>query len=132
MERQAYTVHQKTTLDGILPAKRGVPQIEVTFSIDANGILEVTALDKGTNKKQNIRIEGSSGLSQEEIEQMKNDAEAHADEDAAELVKDGLNKIGLKSANVSLRKVYEWAYRGYEMEDIPQGACYLANGIFFH
>ena len=68
-------------LDGILPAKRGVPQIEVTFSIDANGILEVTALDKGTNKKQNIRIEGSSGLSQEEIEQMKNDAEAHADED---------------------------------------------------
>ena len=68
-------------LDGILPAKRGVPQIEVTFSIDANGILEVTALDKGTNKKQNIRIEGSSGLSQEEIEQMKNDAAAHADED---------------------------------------------------
>ena len=72
-------------LDGILPAKKGVPQIEVTFSIDANGILEVTALDKGTNKKQNIRIEGSSGLSQEEIDQMKQDAENHAEEDKKKL-----------------------------------------------
>ena len=68
-------------LSDIPPAKRGIPQIEVTFSIDANGILEVTAKDKATNKSQNIKIEGSSGLSKEEIEQMKADAETHAEED---------------------------------------------------
>jgi len=68
-------------LDGIPPAPRGVPQIEVTFDIDANGILNVTAKDKGTNKVQKITIQGSSGLSEEEIEKMKKDAEAHADED---------------------------------------------------
>ncbi len=68
-------------LDGISPAPRGVPQIEVTFDIDANGILQVKALDKGTNKEQSIRIEGSSGLSEDEVEKMKADAEAHADED---------------------------------------------------
>ncbi|QSH39592.1 molecular chaperone DnaK [Candidatus Kaiserbacteria bacterium] len=68
-------------LDGIAPAPRGVPQIEVTFDIDANGILQVKALDKGTSKEQSIRIEGSSGLSEEEVEKMKADAEAHADED---------------------------------------------------
>ena len=69
-------------LDGILPAKRGVPQIEVKFSIDANGILEVTAIDKGTGKKRDIRIEGSSGLSKEEVERMKTEAEANAEADA--------------------------------------------------
>ncbi len=68
-------------LDGIMPAMRGVPQIEVKFAIDANGILEVTAVDKGTGKKQDIRIEGSSGLSKEDVERMKSEAEAHADED---------------------------------------------------
>lgn len=68
-------------LDGIAPAPRGVPQIEVTFDIDANGILQVKAVDKGTNKEQSIRIEGSSGLSEDEVEKMKADAEAHADED---------------------------------------------------
>lgn len=68
-------------LDGIPPAPRGVPQIEVTFDIDANGILNVTSLDKGTNKKQSIRIEASTGLSNEEIERMKNEAQAHAEED---------------------------------------------------
>lgn len=68
-------------LDGIPPAPRGVPQIEVTFDIDVNGILSVTAKDKATNKEQNIRIEASSGLSKEEIEKMKNEAQAHADED---------------------------------------------------
>ncbi len=68
-------------LDGIPPAPRGVPQVEVTFDIDSNGILSVSALDKGTNKKQNIRIEASTGLSKEEIEKMKNDAVANADED---------------------------------------------------
>jgi molecular chaperone DnaK len=68
-------------LDGIPPAPRGVPQIEVTFDIDANGILHVTAKDKGTNKEQKIRIEAGSGLSKEEIEKMKNDAKAHEAED---------------------------------------------------
>ena len=70
-------------LDGIPPAGRGVPQIEVTFDIDANGIIKVSALDKATNKSQEIRIEASSGLSEEEIEKMKAEAEANADADKA-------------------------------------------------
>ena len=68
-------------LDGIPPAPRGTPQIEVTFDIDANGILNVSAQDKGTGKKQNITITGSSGLTEEDIEKMKKDAEQHSDED---------------------------------------------------
>ena len=68
-------------LDGIPPAPRGVPQIEVTFDIDANGILNVSAMDKATGKSQNIRIEASSGLSDEEIKRMKAEAEANADAD---------------------------------------------------
>ena len=68
-------------LDGIPPAPRGVPQIEVTFDIDANGILNVSAKDKATGKVQSIRIEGSTGLSKEEIEKMKKEAEMHAKED---------------------------------------------------
>ncbi len=68
-------------LADIPPAPRGVPQIEVEFNIDANGILNVTATDKATSKSQNIEIKGSSGLSDTEIEQMKKDAEAHADDD---------------------------------------------------
>lgn len=68
-------------LDGIPPAPRGIPQIEVTFDIDANGILNVKAVDKASGKEQSIKIEGSSGLSKEEIERMKKDAEAHAEED---------------------------------------------------
>ena len=68
-------------LDGIAPAPRGVPQIEVTFDIDSNGILNVKAVDKGTGKEQSITIQGSTGLSEEEIEKMKKDAEAHAEED---------------------------------------------------
>ncbi|MEN8125970.1 MAG: molecular chaperone DnaK [Bacteroidota bacterium] len=68
-------------LDGIPPAQRGVPQIEVTFDIDANGIIHVTAKDKGTGKEHNIRIEASSGLSEEDIKKMKADAEANADAD---------------------------------------------------
>ena len=68
-------------LDGLPPAMRGVPQIEVTFDIDANGIINVSALDKGTNKQQNIRIEASSGLSKDEIERMKQEAEMNADAD---------------------------------------------------
>ena len=69
-------------LDGIPPAQRGTPQIEVTFDIDANGIIKVSATDKATNKSQDIRIEASSGLTEEEIEQMKRDAEANSDADA--------------------------------------------------
>ena len=69
-------------LDGIPPAQRGTPQIEVTFDIDANGIIKVSATDKATNKTQDIRIEASSGLTEEEIQKMKADAEANADADA--------------------------------------------------
>src|SRR5947208_3079763 len=68
-------------LDGIPPAMRGTPQIEVTFDIDANGVLSVSAKDRGTGKQNQIRIEGSSGMSQDEIERMRQDAESHADED---------------------------------------------------
>src|SRR5699024_1850620 len=68
-------------LGGIAPAPRGVPQIEVTFDIDANGIVHVTAKDKGTGKENTIKIQDGSGLSQDEIDQMIKDAEAHAEED---------------------------------------------------
>ncbi len=71
----------KFHLDGIPPAPRGVPQIEVTFDIDANGILNVSAKDKATGKEQQIRIEASSGLTEQEIEKMRADAKAHAEED---------------------------------------------------
>jgi molecular chaperone DnaK len=71
-------------LTGIAPARRGVPQIEVSFDIDANGILKVSAKDKATGKEQEIRIEASSGLSKEEIERMKAEAEANADADKKE------------------------------------------------
>jgi molecular chaperone DnaK len=70
-------------LDGIPPAGRGIPQIEVTFDIDANGIIHVMAKDKGTGKEHNIRIEASSGLTEEEIKKMKQEAEANADADKA-------------------------------------------------
>lgn len=75
-------------LDGIPPAPRGVPQVEVTFDIDANGILHVTAKDKGTGKSHNIRIEAGSGLSKDEIEKMKNEAKANeaSDKEARERV----------------------------------------------
>jgi len=71
----------KFSLDGIPPAPRGVPQIEVTFDINANGILEVTAKDRATGRSQNITITASSGLSEAEVEKMRREAEAHADED---------------------------------------------------
>jgi molecular chaperone DnaK len=69
-------------LDGIPPAPRGLPQIEVTFDIDANGILSVSAKDKGTGKEQTVRIESSSGISKDEVERMRKEAEEHSDEDA--------------------------------------------------
>jgi molecular chaperone DnaK len=70
-------------LDGIPPAPRGIPQIEVTFNIDANGILNVTAKDKGSGKEQNITISGSGSLDKAEVEKMAKEAETHADEDKA-------------------------------------------------
>jgi molecular chaperone DnaK len=79
-------------LDGIPPAPRGIPQVEVTFDINANGILEVTAKDKATGKTQNITITASSGLSDEEVEKMRKDAERHAEEDKA-------NKEQIESRN---------------------------------
>lgn len=81
----------KFYLDGIPPAPRGVPQIEVTFDIDANGILNVSAKDKATGKSQSIRIEASTGLTDEEIERMKEEAQRHADEDRK--LKEKIDKI---------------------------------------
>jgi len=78
-------------LDGIPPAPRGVPQIEVTFDIDANGVLNVSAKDKATGKEQKIRIESSSGLSDPEIDKMKEAAQEHADED--EKLRDRIEKL---------------------------------------
>jgi len=85
-------------LDGIPPAPRGVPQIEVTFDIDANGILHVTAKDKGTGKEQKIRIEAGSGLTKEEIEKMKNEAKANEATDKAE--KEKVDKLNSADALV--------------------------------
>ncbi len=78
-------------LDGIPPSPRGVPQVEVTFDVDANGIMNVSAKDRATNKEQSIRIEASSGLSQEEIEKMKQEAEANAESDKK--VKEEIEKL---------------------------------------
>ena len=85
-------------LSDIPPAQRGVPQIEVTFDIDANGIIKVSAEDKATGKKQDIKIEASSGLSEEEIKKMKAEAEANADADAK--TKEKVDKINEADAMV--------------------------------
>ncbi len=85
-------------LDGIMPARRGEPQIEVTFDIDANGILNVTAKDKATGKEQKIRIEASSGLSDEEIKRMKAEAEANAEADKRE--KERIDKLNKADATI--------------------------------
>jgi molecular chaperone DnaK len=87
-------------LDGIPPAPRGVPQVEVTFDIDANGILNVSARDKATSKQQNITITASSGLTKDEIERMKKEAEAHAAEDAK-------NREAIEAKNRCDSLVYE-------------------------
>ncbi|MDE6309218.1 MAG: Hsp70 family protein, partial [Muribaculaceae bacterium] len=86
----------KFHLDGIAPAPRGIPQIEVTFEIDANGILNVSAKDKATGKEQSIRIEASSGLTDEEIKRMKAEAEANAAADAKE--KERVDKLNQADA----------------------------------
>jgi molecular chaperone DnaK len=85
-------------LDGIMPAPRGIPQIEVTFDIDANGIVQVSAKDKATGKSQQIRIEAGSGLSKEEIEKMKREAEANAEADKK--VKEEVEKINAADSMV--------------------------------
>jgi molecular chaperone DnaK len=85
-------------LDGIMPARRGEPQIEVTFDIDANGILNVSAKDKATGKEQKIRIEASSGLSDEEIKRMKAEAEANAEADKRE--KERIDKLNRADATI--------------------------------
>lgn len=87
-------------LDGIAPAPRGVPQVEVTFNIDANGILHVSAKDKGTGKEQDITIQGSGGLDKEEVEKMAKDAEAHAEEDKAK-------KEAIEAKNILDSSVYQ-------------------------
>ncbi len=93
-------------LDGIPPAPRGMPQIEVTFEIDANGVLNVRAKDKGTGKEQSIRIEQSSGLSDEEVEKMKQAAEEHAEEDKK--VRDQIEKLNQADSLIfSTRKQLE-------------------------
>jgi molecular chaperone DnaK len=81
----------KFHLDGIPPSPRGVPQVEVSFDIDANGLIQVKAVDKATNKEQSIRIEASSGLSEEDIEKMKKEAEANADADLK--IKEEVEKV---------------------------------------
>ncbi|MDD4352516.1 MAG: molecular chaperone DnaK [Candidatus Gracilibacteria bacterium] len=87
-------------LDGIPPAPRGIPQIEVTFDLDANGILNVSAKDKGTGKEQKITIQGSSGLSEEEVEKMRKEAEEHASEDKAK-------KDAIEARNLADSLVYQ-------------------------
>jgi len=99
------------TLDGIAPARRGVPQIEVTFDIDTNGILTVSAVDKGTGKEQNIRIESSSSLSDDDIERMKKEAEKYAEEDKKSVEK--INKINMaESFAFSVEK---------SLDELPEG-----------
>lgn len=103
----------KFVLDGIPPAPRGVPQIEVTFDVDSNGVLNVTAKDKSTGKEQSIRIEANSGLTEEDIERMKKEAEEHAAED-------GKKKELIDARNHAEQIVYtaEKALKDHE-EDIP-------------
>src|SRR5690606_20783111 len=90
----------KFVLDGIAPAPRGVPQIEVTFNIDANGILNVTAKDKGTGKEQSITIQNSGNLSKDDIEKAQKDAEAHAEEDK-------LKREAVDARNVLAQAIYQ-------------------------
>jgi molecular chaperone DnaK len=137
-------------LDGIPPAPRGIPQIEVTFDIDANGILNVSAKDKATGKSQSIRIEGSTGISKEEVERMKKEAEIHAAEDQkkqqiieAKNLADNLiytsektlREAGEKIAPDSKREIEEKiealkkAKEGDNMEDIKNKTTELSQAI---
>ena len=125
-------------LDGIPPAPRGIPQIEVTFDIDANGIMNVSAKDKGTNKEQSIRIEASSGLTEEEIQRMKEEAEANAatDKEAKEKVdkvnaadsmvfqtEKQLSEFGDKLSEgnkTAITEALEELKKAHQAQDVPQ------------
>jgi molecular chaperone DnaK len=126
-------------LDGLPPSMRGVPQIEVTFDIDVNGIINVSALDKATNKQQSIRIESSSGLSKDEIEKMKMEAEQNAEMDkkmkedadtfnsadsllfqvnkSLEDLKDNISEEEKNSVNNKVEKLRE-AYNNKNVDDV--------------
>jgi len=97
----------KFQLTGIPPAPRGLPQIEVTFDIDANGIIHVTAKDLGTQKEQKIEIKSGSGLSEEEIQQMVSDAESHADEDRRQRELAEARNLGENAAYQSEKQLEE-------------------------
>ncbi len=105
----------KFILDGIPPAPRGIPQIEVTFDVDANGILKVKAKDKASGKEQSIRIEASSGLSEQEIEKMKKEATAHAAEDKRK-------REEIETKNQADTVVYQTEKQMKEMEDKIEAA----------
>jgi len=137
-------------LDGIPPAPRGVPQIEVTFDIDSNGILHVSAKDKATGKSQSIRIEASSGLTEDEIKKMKEEAEAHAEEDRK--AKERIDKLNSADALIfqtekqikeygdklpadkkaEIEKALEELKVAHKAQDIPaiDGAMEKLNGIW--
>lgn len=100
----------KFILDGIPPAPRGIPQVEVTFDVDANGIVNVTAKDKATNKEQSIRIEASSGLSEAEIDKMKKEAQAHAAEDKRK-------KEEIETKNQADNTIYQTEKQLKELQD---------------
>ncbi len=114
----------KFHLDGIPPAPRGVPQVEVTFDIDANGILHVSAKDKATNKEQSIRITSSSGLSKEEIEKMKRDAEANKAEDTQ-------RKEQVETRNQADQMVFQSKKQVEELKDkmTPEGQGKINSAI---
>jgi len=114
----------KFHLDGLPPAPRGVPQIEVTFDIDANGILHVSAKDKATNKEQSIRITSSSGLSKEEIDKMKRDAEAHKAEDTQ-------RKEQVETRNQADQMVFQSKKQIEELKDkmTPEGQGKINSAI---
>ena len=118
-------------LDGIPASMRGIPQIEVTFDIDANGIINVSALDKGTNKQQTIRIEASSGLSQEEIDRMKREAEENADSDrTAKETAEKLNEADSTIFNIEKTlKDLDEKISEEQKEEVKQGLTELRESM---
>jgi molecular chaperone DnaK len=118
-------------LDGIPTSMRGIPQIEVTFDIDANGIISVSALDKGTNKQQTIRIEASSGLSQEEIDRMKKEAEENAESDiTAKETAEKLNEADSAVFNIEKTlKDLDEKISEEQKEEVKQGLTELKESM---
>lgn len=117
-------------LDGIPPAPRGVPQVEVTFDIDANGILSVKAKDKTSGKEQSIRIEGSSGLSKEEIEKMKADAEKNADADAKKKDLVDARNMAEQTINIAEKSIKDNADKiSAETKTAVEDAVAKLNGV---